>query len=598
MKNFLKITLASLLAFIIGGVFLLLIGIGIIGSIAASGDQPFVVKNKSILEIKLNSEIVDRGLKNPFEDFDFMKMKPKSKIGLNDILNCIEKAKTDDKIKGIYLNISDIKSSFGGLAVAQEIRKKLQEFKATKKFVVAYSTMGYSQKGYYLASVADSVFINPLGNMWIVGLGGEMTFYKQFLKKIGVEAQIIRVGKYKSAVEPFFLDKMSDEAREQNIAYTQNIWDNMVKGISQERDVTVADFNKMTDDCVVRSAQQALKHHLIDGIKYDDEIETMLKKLSDTQESDDLEFVSINEYNKAPKTNFTFYKDKIAVIYATGEIGFEQSNSSIGPELANTIRKARKDSTIKAIVLRVNSPGGSPLTSDVIWREMYLASKVKPVIASMGNVAASGGYYISCAADVIVADPNTITGSIGIYGMFFSGSDLIKNKLGLTTDSYSTNKHSAFGGSYPIPFLPFASRKFNKFETHILQDYLDDGYNTFLERVAKGRHSTVEAIHKVAQGRVWSAVDAKAHGLVDELGGLETAIAIAKEKAGIKNCRIVELPEQKEPFQEMIKEFTGEVSTKILQSELGINYSIYKQSKVIFKRAGIQVRIPYDIDLN
>jgi protease-4 len=597
MKNFFKITLASLLAFIIGSLLLLFIGVGTIGALVASGDQPVNVKNNSVLEITLNKEIVDRGSDNPLDGFNIMKMKPQPKLGLDNILACIEKAKTDDKIKGIYLNVSDISSSFGGLAVAQEIRNKLKEFKATDKFIVAYNNMMYSQKAYYLVSVADSVFLNPLANIWITGMGGEMTFYKNFLKKIGVEAQVIRVGKYKSATEQYFLEKMSDESREQSLAYTSAMWNQIAEGIAEDRDITVEKFNKLTDEFAIRKPKNALEHKLIDGIIYQDEMEDMLKDLTGTRAKKKLNKISIEKYTKAPNVNRKFSKNKIAVIYATGAIGFEQSSSQVGPELAQTIRKARKDTTVKAIVLRVNSPGGSPLTSDIIWREIDLAKKVKPVIASMGNVAASGGYYIACAADTIVADPNTITGSIGIYGLFFSGEDLIKNKLGLTTDPIGTHKFSNFGGGYPIPFAPFSSRKFNKQERMILQEYLNDGYDIFLDRVAKGRHKSVEEIHEVAQGRVWNAIDAQKHGLVDVLGGLETAIVIAKEKAGIEEYRLISLPKEKDPFQAMLDELTGNVKMRILKSELGLNYKYYEKTKDIMNMGGVQVRIPYQIDL-
>ena len=576
MKNFFKTTLASLLAFIIGSLLLLFIGIGVIGALIASGDQPVNVKSNSVLEITLNKEIVDRGSDNPLDGFNIMKMKPQSKLGLDNILACIEKA----KIKGIYLNVNDISSSFGGLAVAQEIRNKLKEFKATDKFIVAYNNMGYSQKAYYLASVADSVFLNPQANIWITGMGGEMTFYKNFLKKIGVEAQVVRVGKYKSATERYFLEKMSDESREQSLAYMSAMWNQMAEGIAQERDITVEKFNKLTNEFTIRKPENALKHKLVDGLIYQDEMEDMLKDLTGRSAKKKLNKISIEKYTKAPNVNRTFSKNKIAVIYATGAIGFEQSPSQVGPELAQSIRKARKDTTVKAIVLRVNSPGGSPLTSDIIWREIDLAKKVKPVIASMGNVAASGGYYIACAADTIVADPNTI-----------------KNKLGLTTDPIGTHDFSSFGGGYPIPIAPISSRKFNKNERMILQEYLNDGYDTFISRVADGRHKSKEEIHEVAQGRVWNAIDAQKHGLVDVLGGLETAIAIAKEKAGIEDYRLTSLPKEKDPFQAMVDELTGNVKMRILKSELGVNYQYYEKTKDIMNMGGVQVRIPYQIDL-
>jgi protease-4 len=598
MKSFFKFTFASIFGALLAVGILVLIGMGILGSIAASADKPVKVKNNSILEIKLDKQLTDRTIDNPFEKINPFSMKPESTLGLNDILKNIEKAKTDEKIKGIYLNINAISSNFGGYAAIEEIRTKLLEFKNTGKFIVSYNNLGYSQKSYYLSSVADSIYMNPQGFIMITGLGGEAVFYKKFLKKLGVEPQIVRHGKFKAAVEPFLLEKMSEANREQTMKYIGSIWNHMLEGISKQRGISVEKLNQLTDELAIRKPKAALAHKFVDGLIYEDQMNTKLKKLCGLKEKDKLRLVEMKKYTKAPGKSKGFAKEKIAVIYATGEIGFEQSNKSIGPGLATSIRKARRDSTIKAIVLRVNSPGGSALTSELIWREVELASRVKPVIASMGNVAASGGYYIACAADTIVAEPNTITGSIGIFALLFSGEDLIKNKMGLTTDSYGTNKFSNFGGGTPIPFLPFSSRKFNKEELAILQDYIEEGYDTFITRVADGREMTKKAVDNIGQGRVWAADDAKEIGLVDELGGLEKAIEIAREKAGLEKYRIVSLPKVKDPFEALIEDLTGEVKIQILQSELGENYKYYHQTQQILKSAGVQARIPYNIELN
>ncbi len=598
MKSFLKFTLASLLGFIIGGVLLLIIGIGIIGAIASSSSDVVKVKNKSILKISLDKTLMDKTSKNhPFSKFDFMGYSPKGSIGLNDVLESIERAKTDDKIKGIYLNVGGITSNFGGIASVEEIRNKLADFKKSGKFIVSYNNFGYSQKAYYLNSVADSVYLNPGASFMFVGMGGEMIFYKNFLKKIGVEAQVIRVGKYKSATEQFFRDNMSEESREQTMAYVGAIWNKILTTISKSRNISVEKLNKILNTFAIRKATDAKEANLIDDVLYQDQMDDILRKLSGIKADKKLRLISVSDYSKAPKGTHKIKKNKIAVVYAAGAIGGKQSPTSIGPELAESIQKARKDSTIKAIVLRVNSPGGSALVSDIIWREVALAAKVKPVIASMGNVAASGGYYISCAADTIVADSTTITGSIGIYGLFFSGEDLIKNKIGFTSDTFGTNKYSAFGGAYPLPFTPISSRKFTKSEKAILQDIINDGYDTFISRVAEGRHKTKEEIHKVAQGRVWVATDAKKHGLVDVLGGIETAINIAKEKAGLNNYRIVTFPKEKDPFETFIKDLTGEAKVKLLKNELGQSYRFYQKSKEILDLGGIQARVPYQLEM-
>ncbi|WP_282125849.1 signal peptide peptidase SppA [Marinifilum flexuosum] len=598
MKSFFKFTFASILGVIVGGFLLLFLGIMIIAGIASSADKAVTVKNKSVLEIKLNKSLADRGADNPFDNFN-LPGAGSSSIGLTTILESIEKAKNDKNIKGIYLNVSDVSANFGGIASIEEIRNKLKEFKETGKFIVSYNNIGYSQKAYYLTSVSDSIYLNPEAMIMLLGMGGERTFYKKFLKNIGVEAQVIRVGKYKSATEQFFRDDMSDESREQTMAYVGDIWNQILKGISEERGISVDRLNELIDAFAIKNAADAKKHNLIDGLIYQDEMNAILRKLTDIKEDKKLRKISVSDYAKSPDADSKFSKNKIAVVYASGAIGNEQSETAIGPELANTIRKARRDSTVKAIVLRVNSPGGSALVSDIIWREVELASQEKPVIASMGNVAASGGYYIACPADTIVADKNTITGSIGIYGLFFSGEELIKNKIGFTTDSYGTNKHSAFGGGYPLMVVPVSSRKFTKTEKAILQDIINEGYDTFLTRVADGRNRSKEEIHEVAQGRVWSAVDAKENGLVDVLGGLETAIEIAKEKAGLKDdYRIVSLPKQKDPIQELINDITGEAKTRFLKFELGETYRYYNQAQSIMDLGGIQARLPYEIELN
>jgi len=597
MKSFFKFTFASILGVIIGGFILLLLGVMIIAGIAASGDQPTTVKDKSILEIKLNKQLVDRGSDNPLADFDFFTMSPNSNIGLNTLLENIEKAKTDEKIKGIYLNITDIPANFGGMASIEEIRNKLKEFKTTGKFIVSYNNFGHSQKAYYLTSISDSIYLNPEAGLFLLGMGGERTFYRKFLEKIGVEAQVIRVGKYKSATEQYFRDDMSAESREQTMAYVGAMWNQLLEGISEERNISVENLNKLIDEVTIKKATDAKKHGLIDGVIYEDEMESILRKLTDIKEGKKLRLVSTSEYENAPDANYKFSKNKIAVIYASGAIGLEQNESSIGPELTKTIRKARLDSTIKAIVLRVNSPGGYANVSDFIWREVKLATEVKPVIASMGNVAASGGYYIACSADTIVADKNTITGSIGIYGLFFSGEELIKEKFGLTTDSYGTNKHAAFGGSYPL-MLPISSRKFTPTEKEIIQNIINNGYDTFLSKVAEGRHLTVEQVHEIAQGRVWNAIDAQKNGLVDVLGGLETAIQIAKEKAGVEDFRIVSLPKIKDPIEALIEDLTGKAKTSILKNELGSFYNTYEKTQDLIQLGGIQARIPYEINLH
>jgi len=596
MKSFFKTTLASIIGFLIAGTIMIFVLFGIIGAIAASGDKIPIVKKNSILEIGFNYSIADKATPNPLKDFNPRTLKSEPKLGLNTILNSIDKAKIDNKIKGIFINVIDIQANFGSMASIEEIRNKLIDFKTSKKFIVAYSNIAYSQKSYYLASVADKLYFNPGGMMFWAGMGGEMVFYKKALNKLGIEPQIIRHGKYKAAVEPFMLDKMSPANREQTMKYIGGIWNHMLEGISKERNISVEKLNQLADNFKLRDASELVKIGMFDKALYYDEVITELKSLTGTKEDKKLARISLSKYSKIPSRSKEIIKDKIAVVYASGEIGMEQSESSIGPDLANTISKVRKNDNIKAVVLRVNSPGGSALTSEIIWREVKLLQKEKPVIVSMGNVAASGGYYISCAADTIVASETTITGSIGIFGLFFSGEDLIKNKIGLQTDSFGTNKHSGFGGGNPLP-IPLTSRKLNSFERKVMQEYIEKGYKSFVDKVAEGRGMTFAQIDKIGQGRVWTGEDAKKIGLVDVLGGLETAIKIAKEKAGLDKYVISNYPKEKNPLNALLNSFTSEARNRAIANELGSSYIYFKQVKDILDNEGIQARIPYNLEI-
>jgi len=597
MKSFFKFTFASILGFMIGSVLLLFLGIAIIAGIAASTEKPVTVKKNSILHVKLQGKIPDRSVDSPFSNFDFASMQPGKSNSLVNILNSIAEAKKDDKIKGIYLNLNGISSNFGSMATIDEIRAKLLDFKTSGKFIVSYNNFGYSQKSYYLCSVADSIYMNPEADISLMGLGGEMSFYKKFLSKLGIEPQVIRHGKFKAAVEPFLVDKMSDANRLQTMKYIGSIWSNMMNAVSASRNISVEKLNELTDNLVIRNATAALDNNLVDALLYEDQMISKLKKLVDIKENKKLRLISLAKYSKTEKEDLDFVKEKIAIIYASGEIKEAKGNGVINSSLAKSIRKARKDTMVKAIVLRVNSPGGSALVSDIIWREVELAKQVKPVIASMGNVAASGGYYISCAAHTIVADPNTITGSIGVFGLMFSGENLIKDKLGITVDNFGTNTYSNFGGGHPLG-LPLSSRKLTPFERNIIQNSVEDIYTKFITKVANGRSMTVEQVDNVGQGRVWNAMDAKEIGLVDEIGGIEKAIEIAKEKAGLEKYRIVSYPKVKDPFTQILEGFSAKIKTDLFRSGLGINYDVYQQAEKVLQMRGIQARIPYTLELN
>ena len=587
MKDFLKFTLASIVGMMIVGILMLFIFIGVITAIISSGDQVATVSDNTILHLTLKEQIVERSTNNPFEELDIPGFDGSKKIGLNDILACIKKAKTDDRIKGIYLDPADIQ---GGVATVEEIRDALIDFKESGKFIYSYGEF-LSQKAYYLATVADKIVLNPLGMVDFRGLGGERSFYKKGLEKLGVEVQIVRHGKFKAAVEPFIREDMSQENREQTFSYLKGIWNEMIQDISVSRGISVDELNGIADQVAsFRKGDFALEKKLVDELKYFDQVLDDLKELSGISLKKDLKTVDIHKYKKVPSTQTKgLARDKIALVYASGDIDGVGDEGIKSDELSKAIRKARRDSTIKAIVLRINSPGGSAYGSDVIWREVKLASEVKPVVASMGDLAASGGYYIAAAADTIIADRTTITGSIGIFGMIPNVGELFNDKLGITQDVVTTNDHSD---------MLSLTRSMTPFERDLMQTMIEDGYDTFIGHVADGRGMTKPQVDEIGQGRVWASVTAKEIGLVDLYGGVGKAIELAGKMAGLENYRVTELPKLKDPFEELVKQLSGSAKLKFIKSELGENFRYYEQLRNVIHSKGIFARMPYDISIN
>ena len=590
MKEFFKYVLATIVGFIVVTVIGLFMFFIVIGVLVSSTEKPVIVHNNSLLVLKLERQIVDRAPNNPFENLNIPGIQIQQKAGLDKIIGSIEKAENDDRIKGIYLNLTAIN---GGMASVEEIRNALIKFKKDcGKPIYAYSDM-FGQKAYYLASVADKIVIHPVGTIDFRGLGGQMAFYKNALKKLGVEAQVIRHGKFKAAVEPYILDKMSKENKEQTMVYMNSLWNHMLQGISKERGISVDTLNHLADEVLTfKQGMDIVKTKLVDAAEYKDEVLDDLRKITGTPEKKGIPVVDVNDYaNAAVKSSTsTFSRNKIAVIYASGDIGLSVGATGIdADELSAEIRKVRQDSSYKAIVLRVNSPGGSAFESDVIWREVKLAASQKVVVASFGDVAASGGYYISCAANKIVADPNTITGSIGIFGIIPNAGELLNDKLGITHDVVQTNKHSDL-----IPM----TRAMTTYEKELLQKYIEDGYNLFVSHVADGRAMDTASVDKIGQGRVWSGENAKEIGLVDKLGGLNDAIALAAGMAGLKNYRTVSLPSLPDPWEELFKSGTNNLRTWFMQKELGENYRYYEQFKKVSEMKGVYARMPYDLDIN
>jgi protease-4 len=588
MKSFLKYLLASILGVILASAIMFFIILGTISAIVSSQDKPFQVKPQSILMLKLDQPIIDRKPSLPLPGFNLGSFGMDNRIGLNDLLNNIHKASKDTNICGIYLQLSTLQA---GIATVQEIREALLDFKKSGKFIISYSDF-YTQSAYYLASASDKIYINPQGNVNFDGISVEMLFYKKALEKLDIEPQIIRHGKFKSAVEPLISDKMSEENREQILTYIGSVWKQIVNEISLQRGISAEKVNTLADNMSIGSAEEAFHSGMIDSILYKDQALDLLTGLSKVRNSRKLNFVSHNQYLKAPKSRLQkgLAKNKIAVIYASGNIVDGETNEgNISSEtMSRTIREAREDSSIKAIVFRVNSGGGSALASEVIWRELDLARKVKPVIASMGDVAASGGYYVLAAADTILASPNTLTGSIGVFGVLLNVKDFFNNKLGVSADVVKTNRHSDFGSLF---------RPMDAEERQVMQQLVDNFYGTFVSHVAEGRKMEKTAVDKIGEGRIWSGINAKEIGLVDEMGGLTRAIEMAAGKAGVEHYRIVELPRLKDPLEQILSELSGETSLKWIQQELGPEYKYYHHLKSVLGSRGLMARLPFEFEI-
>ena len=590
MKEFFKYVLATITGIIvisiIGFVFLLMI----IGAIVASTEKQVTVENNSMLVIDLSHRLVDRARNDPFEDLNIPGLSVVKSLGLDDIATSLENAVNDDRIKGVYLKLS---VTNGGMASVEEIRNMLKEFKkASGKPVYAHVEYAMAdQKSYYLATVADKIVVHPEASIDFRGLGGEMMFYKKLLDKVGVEMQIVRHGKFKAAVEPFMLDKMSDENREQQLTYMTSLWNHMLKGISEARNIPVEKLNALADEVqTFNKGAKAVETGLVDAAEYKDEVLDDLRKIAGIEGTKGVPVISASKYADVPVTEKKFSRNKIAVVYASGDIGMSFGGEFIdGDELAREIRKVRQDSSYKAVVLRIDSPGGTVFDSETIWREVKLTADEKTMVVSFGNVAASGGYYLSCGADKIVASPNTITGSIGIFGTIPNFGELLNDKLGVTTDVVKTNKNSD---------LLTLTRPMTETEKTLMQRSIEEGYQTFITHVAEGRRMTVAQVDSIGQGRVWSGENAKQIGLVDEFGGLKDAITLAAEIEGLEEYRTVSLPALPDPFQEIFKMGTDNIKAKFLKNELGEQYRYYEFLKKATGLNGIYARMPYDILVN
>lgn len=582
--------------FLFSLIFILVIG----GAISAAfsefdkSSRTTRVEDNTILHLELEGAIVDRGAQDQF-NFDFGVFSARTPLGLNQILENIKKAKNDDRIPGIFLNASSISA---GMATVDEIRNALIDFKTSGKWIVSYSEI-YTQKAFYLASVADEIYVYPQGAIDLRGLNTNLAFFRGTLDKLDIEAQIIRGSnnKFKSAVEPFFLDEMSQANRIQTEKWLGSIWTHMKTGFSAALQKTDEEMQAIADEYKLQEAKDAVELGLITDVKFYDEVLDLLKIKTETDLEKDLKSVTLRKYMKASKpgssTALDYKKDKIAVIYASGEIiSGTGKDDVIGSEtVAKAIRAARRDSTVKAIVLRVNSPGGSALASDVIWRETALAKEAKPLIVSMGDVAASGGYYISAAADKIYAMPNTITGSIGVFGILPNMKGFFNKKLGITFDNVKTGKYADLGD---------VSRPLTDGEYAIIQRGVDQIYDTFLQRVSDGRNMSTHEIDSIGQGRVWSGSDAIGLGLVDELGGLNDAITAAARMAEVEDYVLKDYPERKDPIEKFFEDFGMQINHNIMSYSLGNDRELIKyfeEIKKLKEMDGVQARMPYLIEV-
>ena len=581
--KFLKAFLASFLALVVFSIFGFFMFAAVIAGLES--EKEVTVEENSILHINLNQPLADRSFNDPFSELGFNSSEGK-KIGVIDLKKALEQAATDEKIKGVVLSAPSL---MGGFAMGSDVRKALVKFKTSDKFIYSYADY-LTEGGFYLSSVADELYVSPAGGIEWNGLSSSMPFLKGTFEKLDIKPQIFRVGTYKSAVEPLILDKMSDANREQTTSFLNSIYNYMTLEMAPDLKMDVAELRSISDKMSAQNLEQAKALGLITGTLYKDQFLRKVADLIEVEETKDINFVSFQDYNTSYKHSNSS-KNRIAVIIAEGEIvDGKGGKGQIGSDkFTRELRKARENDKIKAIVLRVSSPGGSALASDLIWREVVKTKEVKPVIASFGNYAASGGYYISMAADTIVSEPNTITGSIGIFGIIFNMGDFMANKLGITTDGVSTGDFSG---------MMTSSRALTDAEKRIIQNSVEEGYELFTSKAAEGRNMSIENLKAIASGRVWTGSQAKENGLVDILGNLDDAIKIAAEKAGIADdYKVRYYPEQKSTLEEFIAELEGDTQARLMKSKLGDMYPYADMIEKVKAMKGVQARMLFDVEI-
>lgn len=584
MKDFLKFVFASITGYIILMVLFSFLGVAFIASMALGGDKPQPVKEHSVLKLELAGEIIDRQKDDIFSELPFFDDDRFAVLGLNEILETIDKAKKDPNIDGIYLGFGGLSAGF---ATCEEIREALVKFKDSGKFIYSYAGY-YSQLAYYIATASDSIFLNPGGGLDLRGFASEQMFFKNALEKLDVEVNIIKHGKFKSAVEPFFKEENSPENVEQISAIINGFWSQFAATVGEARGIVRADLDRYADSVMMFQPQELnVTYKLVDDLKYYSDVEAIIRSRQGIKEDEKLKFVALSKYKKAASAEKKNSSDnEVAIVYATGAIDGGSDGIQSG-KLTETLRKIHKDDKIKALVIRVNSPGGSAYGSEQIWYEVKRLAAKMPVVVSMGDVAASGGYYIACAADTIVASPTTITGSIGAFGVMMKLGKTL-NKVGITFDGIKTHEYSD---------IVSETRSMLPAEKNMMQKWLDQTYDDFVNRCAEGRNTTYQAIDEVAQGRVWTGADAKEQGLIDIFGGVQTAVETAAAMAKLEDYKTVSLPKQKNFMERLMEDFQMEMETRVMKIRLGDDYAMYEKVKELESAKGIQMRVPFDLQV-
>lgn len=590
MGNFFRLVFASLIGSLLSFVFAILLFFIVIVAMVSGIKDPKItdVKANSVLHLDLSYQITERTNKGLLANLDFSSLEGEENLGLKDILKNIQKAAEDDNIKGIYIELGAMPN---GLATIESIRNELIKFKESGKFIVAYGEV-VTQKAYYLASVADEIYINPVGYLELKGFSAQLTFFKNLLDRLEIQTQVFYAGQFKSATEPFRYDHMSEPNRKQLTEYLTEVYSQFLTNIASSRNLDYKGLDSIVYNLAIRQPEDAVKYKLVDDLIYFDQLQDKLAEKTGKDNAKDLEFVSLVAYNSSPGKKTDFKSDKIAVLYAEGNIvdGDGEEDNIGSARFRRALQDIREDDDIKALVIRINSGGGSALASEVMLREINLVkAKGIPVIVSMGDVAASGGYYIACYADTIVAQPNTITGSIGVFGLLPDMGGFFNEKLGITFDTVKVGKFSDFG----TITRPLTAEEFS-----ILQVSVDTIYLKFKRRVAEGRGMTVDYVDSVGQGRIWTGTQALENGLVDVLGGIDVALEIAKNKAGLENYRTVDFPKQKDPLAKLFNGGTDEVEARFMKMQLGQYYPMWLKMKELKNiPSGVQMRMPYMMEV-